>query len=403
MTLSNTSRESGVASGGGPSSKGPPVKVVVVDDSAVARGMWVRALGRSSEIQIITSFHDGKPLLEWLAVKTIDLPDVILLDIEMPGLSGLEALPKILALHPKIKVIIASAHSPLGSKNAVLALTLGAVDFISKPSSLSPGSGLEKVENELIEKVLQYRQVDSGSTGGGAQAIPLRTGKLEKPAPGTFGVSTADQCSILVVGCSTGGPQALLRFFSLLPKPFNVPVLVVQHMPPRFTTLLAASISDTTGHECREAVDGDSLLPGRILLAPGDYHLQMKRAVDGKGISVVLNQNPPENWCRPAVDPLFRSAAELFGPRVLAMVLTGMGEDGRRGCESVHARGGKIFVQDEASCVVWGMPGAVARAGLALEVLPIPDLVSRATRLTGAGSRPATSQFTSSPRAVSQK
>jgi two-component system chemotaxis response regulator CheB len=171
----------------------------------------------------------------------------------------------------------------------------------------------------------------------------------------------------------------LLQFFTLLPKPFPIPILVVQHMPPKFTTLLAASIRESTGHDCREARPGDELISGRVLIAPGDFHMRIGRTSDGKTGRIELNQEPPENWCRPAVDPLFRSAAEFFGSRVLAMVLTGMGEDGRRGCEQVHSKGGQIFVQDEASSVVWGMPGAVARAGLAREILPLAELVSRAT------------------------
>jgi two-component system chemotaxis response regulator CheB len=156
-------------------------------------------------------------------------------------------------------------------------------------------------------------------------------------------------------------------------------------MPPKFTTLLAASIRDTTGHDCREARDGDALVPGQVLLAPGDFHMEIRR-LEGV-LRVSLNQNPPENWCRPAVDPLFRSAAETLGSKVFAVVLTGMGEDGRRGAQAISEKSGAVYVQDEASSVVWGMPGAVARAGLAREILPIPELVSRATRwLIAAGA-----------------
>jgi len=358
------------------------IKVVVVDDSAVARGIWVRALGRSPSIQVVTSFHDGKSFLEWLKMTGLEKVDVVLMDIEMPGMSGLDVLPQALQLFPKLKVIIASAHSPAGSANAVKALTLGAADFVSKPSSLSPGGALDQVEKELVGKVMQYRPVAKSPTR--LETLPkLRVEGgapfVRTPSVARSGSSSSD-IQVLVIGCSTGGPQALLQFFTLLPKPFPVPILVVQHMPPNFTTLLATSIRETTGHDCREARPGDEVISGRVLLAPGDYHMVIQKNAEAKGLRVELNQNAPENWCRPAVDPLFRSAAECFGSQIMALVLTGMGEDGKRGCEHIHAKGGAIYVQDEASSVVWGMPGAVAKAGLSRENLPIPDLVSRVTQ-----------------------
>jgi len=357
--------------------------VVVIDDSAVSRGMWTRALERSPGIRILTSFSRARAFLDWLATSPSNQPDVVLLDIEMPEMDGIEALPKILELRPRAKVIIASAHSPAGSRNAVQALMLGAVDFISKPSSLSPGGQLEQVAKELVAKVIQYRPRPDPEK---QSVMVVRSPTAATPTPRSQPPSGASPAGgVLLVGCSTGGPQALQKFFSLLPKPVPVPVLIVQHMPPKFTTLLAASIRETTGHECREAKDGDVLQAGQVLLAPGDYHMELKRS-DG-GLKVSLNQNPAENWCRPAVDPLFRSAAETLGSRVFAVVLTGMGEDGRRGAQVISDKGGAIYVQDEASSVVWGMPGAVARAGLAREVLPIPELVSRATRwLLAAGT-----------------
>jgi two-component system chemotaxis response regulator CheB len=358
------------------------VRVVVVDDSAVARGMWVRALGRSPLVQVVTSFHDGKSFLDWLRTAGLEKVDVVLLDIEMPGMNGLEVLPQALQFFPKLKVIIASAHSPAGSVTAVKALTLGAADFISKPSSLSPGGALDQVEKELVGKVLHFRSVAKKPPELEAVAQPRQEPApvpVRGPAVSRFGGGSSDT-QVLVIGCSTGGPQALLQFFTQLPKPFPAPILIVQHMPPKFTALLAASIRDTTGHDCREARSGDEVISGRVLLAPGDFHMVVQRNLDAKGFRVELNQNPPENWCRPAVDPLFRSAADCFGSQILALVLTGMGEDGRRGCEQVHAKGGAIYVQDEASSVVWGMPGAVAKAGLARELLPISELVSRATQ-----------------------
>ncbi len=379
--------------------EGSEVRVVVVDDSAVARGMWVRALTRSSAVKVVTSFNGGQPFLDWLSGGRESAVDVVVLDIEMPGMSGLDALPAILAKNQKIKVIIASAHSPAGSANAVKALMLGAADFVCKPSSLSPGAGLASVEGELLEKVLRYREVKGGDAEG--RGVPIvksvaHTTQREPP-----GKSAAP--ALLVVGSSTGGPQALLKLFSLLPKPLRLPVLIAQHMPPRFTTLLAASIAEATGHPCREAADGDVLVPGQILMAPGDFHLQVKRSPESKLIKVELNQNPPENWCRPAVDPLFRSAAECFGSRLLALVLTGMGEDGRRGAEAIRQCGGVVLAQDEASSVVWGMPGAVARAGIASEVLSIAGLASRVTRACQPANGIELHQFAPSPQVGSKK
>jgi two-component system chemotaxis response regulator CheB len=246
----------------------------------------------------------------------------------------------------------------------VKALTLGAADVISKPSSLVPGLGLKGSEDELRSKVriLGQRRKVTGLTGPTPQLLKSESRLIQRP-------------EVLVVGTSTGGPPALIEFFKGLQKNVDVPILLVQHMPPLFTSILARTLTQETKWKCLEAQHDEELSDGEIRIAPGDFHLRITR--EGK---LALDQSPPENYCRPAVDPLFRSAAEFFGERVLAVVLTGMGEDGRKGSQTIVQCGGNVFAQDEATSTVWGMPGAVVKAGLASYMGPVADLARQVSK-----------------------
>ncbi len=343
-------------------------KVLVVDDSAVFRGLWSRILKSDSRIEVVTAAIDGNSALE--ALKTHEV-DVVLLDIEMPGLNGLDALPLILQSQPKCKVIMVSSLTREGSAATLDALARGASDFLPKPKGIQDAGVIEQVTRELIEKVLAL----GGSKGRVGQKKPISSTQSSSSGPIKVGKLFPISPKLLLVGCSTGGPNALSIFFRGLRK-IHVPILVVQHMPPEFTRMLSERIGKESGFPCKEAVDGEPLQAGSIYIAPGDYHMRVVKPEQGKFVAK-LNQEKPEHFCRPAVDQLFRSAAEFCQKDQLALILTGMGEDGKLGCQKIKEKGGMIIVQDEGSSVVWGMPGAVAKAGLADAILPLDVLAER--------------------------
>lgn len=361
------------------------IAVMVVDDSLVIRGLISRMIKETPGLEVVASVADGAQ-----AVKQIEKleVDVVVLDIEMPVMDGLTALPKLLKARPNVKVIMASTLTGPNAEASMKALALGAADYIPKPSSSKDVSGVggsDAFRHELISKVQGLgiaakrasgkpiedshpvsvsARVSSGEPGKKL----LYSGPVTLLAPKPL----ARRPRVLAVGSSTGGPQALMTFFSGLKKNIGLPILVTQHMPPKFTTMLAQHITAKTGFECVEAVDGMPLIAGQIALAPGDFHMEI---VGMPGAAKVkLNQNAPENFCRPAVDPMMRSLVPVFGDRVLAVILTGMGSDGLKGGRVVVEAGGEMIAQDEASSVVWGMPGAVATAGICTQVLPLNDL-----------------------------
>lgn len=341
------------------------VRVLVVDDSAVFRGLWTRILKSDNRIEVVTAAIDGKSALE--ALKTHEI-DVVLLDIEMPGLNGLDALPLILQSQPKCKVIMVSSLTREGSAATLDALAKGASDFLPKPKGIQDASIVEQVTRELIEKVLALGGAKARSNPSKpTTAVPSLVGKTSK--------LSGIRPKLLLIGCSTGGPNALSVFFRGLRK-IEVPILVVQHMPPEFTRMLSERIGKESGFPCKEATDGEFLNPGSVYIAPGDFHMQVEKHDEGKFV-VKLNQEKPEHFCRPAVDQLFRSAAEFCQRDQLALIFTGMGEDGKIGCQKIKEKGGHILVQDENSSVVWGMPGAVAKAGLADAILPLDAMAGK--------------------------
>ncbi len=342
------------------------IRVMIVDDSAVVRGLTRRWLEAETRIELLRPCSDGAQAISEAGVVQ---PDVILLDVEMPNMDGLEALPGIRRAAPRAKIIMASTLTRKGAATTIKALSLGAADYIAKPEATALG-GADAYRQELIGKIVALGAARPASLiAASPQSVTLRA------AP----VRNAGKPLAMVVAASTGGPSALQSFLGPIASRINAPILIVQHMPPTFTTIFAEKLGQAVGKPCREAADGDPVAFGTMLLAPGDFHMRVVRS--GAGHVVKLDKGEQENFCRPAADPLFRSAAENFGGRLLAVVLTGMGHDGRGGAGKIVEAGGRVIVQDEASSVVWGMPGAVVGAGYAEAVKPISELGQMALRI----------------------
>jgi len=363
------------------------VRVLIVDDSAVMRKIIASALQKDPLIEVVGFAANGLQAIE--AIKTHS-PDVMTLDIEMPEMDGLTALREIRKTNKYLPVIMFSSLTHQGAQAAIMALTAGASDYVGKPAT-SAGSidGAFKVlETELIPKIIglakrvksrQAREAN-GSDGKSLSSNPSTRSSLKEEPIKPKKVEKSSQKSIIpikpveaiCIGVSTGGPMALMQIFSQISTPIGVPIFIVQHMPPSFTALLAARLSAAGVMNVKEAEEGEIALAGVGYIAPGGFHMTLKRS--GTKTSIHLNIEQPENSCRPAVDVLFRSAAEVYGSGVLAVMLTGMGYDGLKGCEIISSKDGQIIAQDEATSVVWGMPGAVVQAGLANAVLPIENI-----------------------------
>ena len=351
------------------------IRVLVVDDSVVLRRMVSDELSADPALEVVGTAANGRIALSKLTQVN---PDLVILDIEMPELDGLATLRAIRNTHPKLPVIMFSALTERGASATIDALAYGASDYFAKPTSASgPAESLRVIREQLVPAI---------------KALCKQPG-ASAPEPGPAPVATSGGYAavrpfeLVAIGTSTGGPNALCEVFAGLPADFPVPIVIVQHMPPMFTQMLAARLSAQFALPVEEGKAGGVLRPGHVWLAPGDFHMSVVRGAGS--VRIALDQSPPENSCRPAVDVLFRSAAQTFGPGVLAVVLTGMGQDGLRGCEAVRAAGGQVVVQDEPTSVVWGMPGFVARAGLANRVLPLSligsDIVRRVRAGRGAG------------------
>lgn len=335
-------------------------RVMVCDDSAAIRGALARILEADPEIVVAAKVENGRLAIDQVRAARVD---VVVLDIEMPVMDGLTALPLLLRADPGVRVIMASTLTTRGADIALRALRLGASDYVPKPSSIG-AVGDDAFRRELVEKVkglarLRRRPAVPSRT---RPPIALRPPPLLPP-------------QLLAVGSSTGGPQALFSLVQGLGRAINVPVVMTQHMPATFTPILADHLNRLGMMPCTEARDGEALVPGRIYLAPGDRHLLVE---GGRGrLRARLTTDPPENFCRPSVDPMLRSATVACDGRVLVAMLTGMGHDGLAGTRSVIEAGGAAIGQDEASSVVWGMPGAIAQAGLCHAVLPLLRIAPR--------------------------
>jgi two-component system chemotaxis response regulator CheB len=356
-----------------------PLRVMVVDDSAVIRGLIVRTLEAEADLKVVASVADGR-----LAVSALErhLVDVIVLDIEMPNLDGLSAIPLLLAIAPQVRIIMASTLTLQGADISLRALTAGAADYIPKPTAARDLMGAATFNRDLVAKVrplaIAARRAGSRIRGGVASARP-QPRPVAPPVLAAVRPASTRRPRVLAIGSSTGGPQALFKVVKHLGG-LSQPILITQHMPPFFTGVLANHISSQCGVTAVEGQAGMRLTQGQVYIAPGDYHMTVRDAGDGGPPVLALDQGPQENFCRPAVDPMLRSLVKMFGADVLTAILTGMGHDGLQGCRGVVTAGGTVLAQDEATSVVWGMPGAVAQAGLCAAILPVDDIGPRLRR-----------------------
>ncbi|MBK8005480.1 MAG: chemotaxis response regulator protein-glutamate methylesterase [Gemmatimonadetes bacterium] len=353
------------------------IRVLVVDDAVVVRRMVTDLLSADPDIEVVGTAANGRLALAKLPQLT---PDLVTLDIEMPELDGLETLVGLRKAYPKLPVIMFSTLTERGAAATLEALARGATDYVTKPANVgSVTLAQARIREELIPRIKALC----------AQVLPKPAAAVAAPRPATSApklplvpprVGLPLRIDVVAIGVSTGGPNALAEVLPRLPGDFPVPIVIVQHMPPVFTRFLADRLSAASQLTVKEAEDGARLTPGAVWVAPGNFHMILRK--DADGVRVGLNQDPPENSCRPAVDPLFRSVAQCFGERALGVVLTGMGYDGLRGAGEIRRGGGVMIAQDEATSVVWGMPGALVQNGQADLVLPLariaPELAERA-------------------------
>jgi two-component system chemotaxis response regulator CheB len=348
-------------------------RVLIVDDAVVVRKTLSDAIAADSALEVAGTASNGRLALAKLPSLK---PDIILLDIEMPEMDGLETVRQLRKIDKHIPIIMFSTLTEHGASATLEAISLGATDYVTKPSNTDMEGTFQKVSQELIPRIHALCRIPAASTAP-ASAPPaapvIRRGQTKS--------RLAVPPQIIAIGVSTGGPDALARLIPTLPADLPVPVVIAQHMPAVFTTMLAARLTAKSAIPVRECKSGEPLSSGSIFLAPGDYHMVLS-AEDGT-IRLHTHQGPKENFCRPSVDVLFRSVAHVFGPRTLAVILTGMGQDGLKGCELLQSSGARIIVQDEATSVVWGMPGFVARAGLADKVLPLDQIGPEIVRAAG--------------------
>lgn len=376
-----------------------PIRVMIVDDSAVIRGLMTAWIGAAEDIEVVATCRTGRLAVEGLEGAE---PDVIVLDIEMPDMTGIEALPLILAKRPTVAVIMASTLTRRNAEISLRCLSLGATDYVPKPDSNGAMSSSTEFQREILDKIrhlgrrsaaarltarprpksIQPTRVPTGfraaaAEPAGPRASPMRPGASPGIALRSWSTTMP---RVLLIGSSTGGPQALNTVIGGLgPVIDRVPVLITQHMPATFTTILAEHLGNACGRPCAEGRDGELLRPGHIYVAPGGRHMTIVKTAGGPAIA--LNDGPLVHFCRPAVDPLFQSGAEQFGAAVLAIVLTGMGHDGAAGAGAIVSAGGSVIAQDEATSVVWGMPGATAQGGHCAAVLPINAIAPKVARV----------------------
>ncbi|MCB9989986.1 MAG: chemotaxis response regulator protein-glutamate methylesterase [Rhodospirillales bacterium] len=345
---------------------------MVVDDSAAIRAIVKRILSESPDIEICGTALHGAQAIESVARLA---PDVIVLDIEMPVMDGITALPKILEQKKDVKIIMCSTLSDRGADISIKALSMGAADCILKPTGATAIQADVGFGQSLIRMVLSLGTAHIKKVSG---VQPERQPIQYRPAPAKI------QPRILAIGSSTGGPNALIKVLSGL-KGIKVPIVITQHMPEKFTKILAEQLSKNTGLPCVEAEEGMSLQPGNAYVAPGGYHMLLKKS--GLTTAVHLDKGPLENFCRPSVDPMLRSLIPIYGSHIFVTILTGMGNDGLAGCQDIVKNGGHVIAQDEATSVVWGMPGAVAKAGICTAVLPDANIAGHIMNVfSGSGS-----------------
>jgi two-component system, chemotaxis family, protein-glutamate methylesterase/glutaminase len=366
-----------------------PLRVMVVDDSVVIRGLISRWIESEPDMVVAASLRTGLDAVNQL--ERIN-PDVAVLDIEMPELDGISALPQLLAKKRDLIVIMASTLTRRNAEISFKALSLGASDYIPKPESTREASAAEIFRHDLIQKIrhLGAKARRTAPAPASAPLAPVSDRSREaspRPAPAPVAqpqlirrAFSTHAPRALLIGSSTGGPQALMTLVTELgPVIDRFPVLITQHMPPTFTTILAEHLARASRKPAHEAIDGETVKAGQIYLAPGGRHMKVVR--HGAEAAIALDDGPPVNFCKPAVDPMFTSAIDVWQGGILAVVLTGMGSDGMRGGKEIVAAGGSVIAQDEATSVVWGMPGAAANAGICAAVLPLNQIAPKLVRL----------------------
>jgi two-component system, chemotaxis family, protein-glutamate methylesterase/glutaminase len=352
-------------------------RILIVDDSTVIRRLLSNALATDPAMEIAGTAANGRIALQKIPQLN---PDIVTLDIEMPDMDGLATLTELRKTYPRLPVIMFSTMTHRGAVATLNALALGASDYVTKPANVGGvTAAMQAVRDELIPKIKALCKLTPRTPRLTTRHSPLTHSPAHLSRPGL----SQTRFGCIAIGVSTGGPNALTEIFRCLPADLPVPIVVVQHMPPVFTKYLAQRLDSVSPLVVREAQEGYLLKPGAAYLAPGNFHMQITQT--GQGPAIHLNQDPPENSCRPAVDVLFRSVAQVFGPASLAMVLTGMGRDGLLGCEAIVGAKGRVVVQDEATSVVWGMPGAVAEARLADLVIPLPNITAEIVSLARQG------------------
>ncbi len=400
-----------ISAGNSPNSDA--IKVMVVDDAVVIRGLLTRWLGEDKNLKVVSSQRNGKLALEDLEKSD---PDVVVLDIEMPEMDGMTALPLMLAKKRNLVVIMASTLTRRNAEISLKALSLGAADYVPKPESNSEVTTSIDFRRELIEKVkaLGARAIRMrgpartmrAETRAGRTVQPVRPAAVRpavdtrssfrqsaQPAVAAAGAKqfttrpySSARPRILAIGSSTGGPQALQEVMREIGTSVNdVPVVITQHMPPTFTSILAEHMGKAALRPAKEGEDGEVLKPGNIYVAPGGKHMILEK--DGGAVKIRLQDGPPVNFCKPAVDPLFDSVAKVYGSASLGVILTGMGHDGAEGVKTIAAGGGSVITQDEASSVVWGMPGAAAHTGMCCDILPLKEIGPKISRVLKGNTR----------------
>ncbi|HSL78925.1 MAG TPA: chemotaxis response regulator protein-glutamate methylesterase [Pseudolabrys sp.] len=360
------------------------IRVMLVDDAVVVRGLFARWVEAEPDLEVVATLRTGRDAVNQL--ERVD-PDVVVLDVDMPELDGIAALPLLLQKKRDLVVIMASTLTRRNAEISLRALSLGAADYIPKPGSNREVSASTAFRRDLIEKIRQLglrakrlRHGVKARVSRPAKSAPSIVPSAEEVTPLRLRQMPLTPPRVLVIGASTGGPQALNRLVVQIDTVIQrAPVLITQHMPPTFTAVLAEHLARVSKFPVREASDGEEVNAGAIYLAPGGKHLKVERR-DGLAV-IAIDDGPMVNFCKPAVDPLFASAAQVWGSKVLALVLTGMGSDGLAGAKEIVAAGGHVFAQDEETSVVWGMPGQVTNAGLCSAVLPLQEIGGRITRL----------------------
>jgi two-component system chemotaxis response regulator CheB len=367
---------------------GRRARVLVVDDSLMMRRLVTLALESEPWLEIVGTAQNGREALERVTKLA---PDVVTMDIEMPEMDGMEALRHLRQMSPMVRVVILSKHTERGASATLEALALGADDYVTK---MGPGKSVEdstiRLRAELAPKIKQFFAFPGEFEPRAPVLAPVPVPGLAAPAPAAAAVPAKKMDPlvrpaghtprIVVIGISTGGPTALARIMPQIPGDFGLPILIVQHMPALFTKLLCERLQERSKISVREAVEGEAVKPGSILVAPGDYHMRVELPGGSRQPRITLDQGPMENSCRPAVDCLFESVSKVYGGATIAAVLTGMGQDGLRGAKLLRNSGATIFAQDEETSAVWGMPRAIAEAKIADAVLPLDEIIPQILR-----------------------